>query len=203
MLTRRHLMATFAASLVPALPAYAEPDDEPFPVSRSDVLEVEYRFRRRQMEFKSKLQKGTLFADMRKKYLYYILSDDTAIRYGIGIGRAALTWEGEAVIKRKAKWPSWKPTPEMLEIYGDDPEAKWLDGIPGGLKNPLGARALYLYKNGVDTLFRIHGTNQPKTIGTASSRGCLRMINTEIIDLYDRVPVGSRIVVSRTGKLPT
>jgi lipoprotein-anchoring transpeptidase ErfK/SrfK len=200
MLTRRVLLSGLALPLGGR--AYAEIDGEPFPVFKSDINKVEYRFRRQAVKFKTKLKPGTIFVDIRKRFLYLVEGDDKATRYGVGIGRAALAWEGEAKIEKKRKWPDWKPTPEMLELYGDDPDAKWLDGIPGGLKNPLGARALYLYQNGADTLFRIHGTQQPATIGTASSRGCLRMINSEIIDLYDRVPLGTRVIVSASGKQP-
>lgn len=198
MTTRRHFILGLAT--LPFQAAFAK-SKEPFPVSASDPQLVEYRFRRREVPYQTKLPKGTLFADIRKRYLYLILGDGKAIRYGVGIGRAALAWEGEAVIKRKAKWPSWHPTPEMLNIYKSD--GPWRDGMAGGPKNPLGARALYLYENGVDTLFRIHGTHEPQTVGTASSRGCLRMVNVDIIDLYDRVPVGTRVIVSRSGKAPS
>jgi lipoprotein-anchoring transpeptidase ErfK/SrfK len=200
MLTRRILLAGLAAPLFAPNLALAEHGTEPFPVSHSDPKQVDYRFRRREVIYETDLKPGTLFADIRKRWLYLILGEGKAIRYGVGIGRAATAWEGEATIARKAKWPSWRPTPEMLKLYGDDPDAKWLDGIPGGPKSPLGARALYLYQNGQDTLFRIHGTNQPATIGTASSRGCLRMINIDIIDLYNRVPTGTKIIVSQSGK---
>ncbi len=201
MLSRRHLLAGLAAPLFGQSSAHADPGREPFPVSKSDVNEVQYRFRRREVDFEIKLPKGALFADIKKRYLYLVLGEGKAMRYGVGIGKLAQSWEGEATIKRKAKWPSWHPTPEMLQLYGDDPNAKWLNGIPGGPRNPLGARAMYLYQGNVDTLFRIHGTYQPGTIGTASSRGCLRMINVDIIDLYDRVAVGSKVIVSKTGKL--
>ncbi len=194
MITRRHVISGLAT--LPLQATLAE-GKEPFPVSQSDAQLVEYRFRRREVPYKTKLPKGTLFADIRKRYLYLILGDGKAMRYGVGIGRAALAWEGEAVIKRKAKWPSWHPTQEMLKLYKDD--GPWRDGMPGGPKNPLGARALYLYEGGVDTLFRIHGTHEPKTVGTASSRGCLRMVNADIVDLYDRVPVGTKVIVSRSG----
>lgn len=196
MITRRHLISGLATLPLQAGVAEAR---EPFPVSKSDPLMVAYKFRRREVSYETKLPKGTLFADIRKRWLYLILGNGKAMRYGVGIGKAALAWEGEAVIARKAKWPSWHPTPEMLKIYKSD--GPWRDGMPGGPKNPLGARALYLYEGGVDTLFRIHGTHQPETIGTASSRGCLRMINIDIIDLFDRVPVGTRVIVSRSGSV--
>jgi lipoprotein-anchoring transpeptidase ErfK/SrfK len=200
MLTRRLLLS--GLTLPFAGPVRAGFDDEPFPVFQSDVKQVEYRFRRQTVAFKTKLKPGTIFVDIRKRFLYLVEGDDRALRYGVGIGRAATAWEGEAVIQKKKKWPNWKPTPEMIELYGDDPDQKWLEGIPGGPKNPLGARAMYLYQNGADTLFRIHGTTQPATIGTASSRGCLRMINSEIIDLYERVPLGTRVIVSGSGEQP-
>jgi lipoprotein-anchoring transpeptidase ErfK/SrfK len=201
MLSRRQFLAGLAAPLLCPTSTRAEQGREPFPVHKSDINEVQYRFRRREVSFESTLPKGALFADIKRRYLFLVLGEGKAMRYGVGIGKLAQAWEGEATIKRKAKWPSWHPTPEMLALYGDDPNATWLNGISGGPKNPLGARALYLYQGNVDTLFRIHGTNQPGTIGTASSRGCLRMINVDIIDLYDRVAVGSKIIVSKSGKL--
>src|SRR5262249_52899179 len=116
-----------------------------------------------------------------------------AIRYGIGVGREGFAWSGAATVKSKQEWPKWFPPADMMAR--DPRAAPWADGMPGGLQNPLGARALYLWQGDKDTLYRIHGTNEPWSIGRAGSSGCIRMFNQDVIDLYDRVPEGSRVVV--------
>jgi len=126
--------------------------------------------------------------------LYWIDQKGSAMRYGIGVGKAGLEFTGQAIIQRKAEWPSWRPTNEMISREPHKYE-KFKDGVPGGPTNPLGARALYLYENGIDTYFRIHGTTQPGSIGRSVSNGCIRMINDHVIDLYDRVPVGTVVSV--------
>lgn len=133
---------------------------------------------------------GTLTINTRARRLYYSLGDGQAVEYAIGVGREGFTWKGEAQIGRKAFWPGWTPPPEMLERRPDLPTH-----MDGGLDNPLGARALYLFKGQKDTLFRIHGTNEPDTIGRAVSSGCIRMLNADVIDLYQRVAKGARVVV--------
>ncbi len=115
------------------------------------------------------------------------------MRYGIGVGRQGFGWSGAASIQRKQEWPNWNPPVEMQAR--DEKARLWAHGMPGGPENPLGARALYLYQNGRDTLYRIHGTNEPHSIGRAVSSGWSRMLNADIIDLYERVPVGTRVVV--------
>jgi lipoprotein-anchoring transpeptidase ErfK/SrfK len=120
------------------------------------------------------------------------------MRYGVGVGREeGFNFEGQATIARKAEWPDWRPTPDMIarepERYGP-----YRDGMPGGPDNPLGPRALYLYRNNKDTLYRLHGTIEPWTIGTMVSSGCVRLINQDVIDLYRRVPVGTKVVVLPT-----
>lgn len=131
-----------------------------------------------------------------KRYaLYWILPGATAVRYTVGIGRPGLYHEGEFYVGTKREWPSWTPTPEMIEREPDR-YAQFADGMPGGIDNPLGARALYLFQPGVgDTMLRIHGTNDPRTIGRAVSNGCARLVNDQIVDLYDQVPVGTRVVL--------
>jgi lipoprotein-anchoring transpeptidase ErfK/SrfK len=128
-----------------------------------------------------------------ERRLYYVLGGGRALRYGIGVGREGLALRGNATVGRKAEWPNWTPTANM--IRRDPRNLQFASGVPGGPTNPLGARALYLYRNGRDTMFRIHGTNQPRSIGQAMSSGCVRMLNHDVIDLYDRVPTGSRVVV--------
>ena len=137
---------------------------------------------------------GTIVVDARSRFLYLIESRSRARRYGIGVGRAGLAFQGSGTIARKAKWPRWTPTRGMI---AREPEkyARYADGVPGGPGNPLGSRALYLYRNGRDTLYRIHGTTRPETIGRAVSNGCIRMVNADVEDLYRRVPVGARVVV--------
>ncbi len=133
---------------------------------------------------------GAITIDTRKRKLYLSLGDGRAIEYGIGVGREGFAWKGVAQIGRKAFWPGWTPPPEMLLRRPDLPRH-----MDGGIDNPLGARALYLFKGSKDTLFRIHGTNEPDTIGHAVSSGCIRMLNADVIDLYRRVRKGLRVVV--------
>lgn len=127
-------------------------------------------------------------------YLYFIDRPGVAIRYGVAVGRDELKFRGMAEVARKVEWPSWRPTPEMIE-RSPGHYAKYADGMPGGPTNPLGARALYLYQNGQDTAIRIHGTTEPQSIGSAVSNGCIRMVNSHVIDLYNRVPLGTQVAV--------
>ncbi|MGE0749039.1 MAG: L,D-transpeptidase [Variibacter sp.] len=133
---------------------------------------------------------GTIVVDPDARYLYYVLPNGKAIRYGVTVGEEALAWSGVAKIGRLAEWPDWVPTAEIKKRMGDLP-----DRVAGGPKNPLGARGIYLYEGNKDTLFRIHGTNQPEYIGHAISSGCIRMTNEDVIDLYSRVKLGSPVVV--------
>ncbi len=131
-------------------------------------------------------QAGTIIIDTTARFLYLILEGEQAIRYGVGVGRPGSEWSGIHTVTRKAEWPDWYPPEEMRQRVPGLP-----DHMPGGLANPLGARALYLSS----TLYRIHGSNEPWTIGQAVSSGCIRMRNQDVIDLYDRVPVGTRVIV--------
>ena len=135
-------------------------------------------------------ESGTLTIDTRSRTLFLSLANGRAIEYRIGVGRQGFAWKGVAAIGRKAYWPGWTPPPEMLERQPELPAH-----LDGGLGNPLGARALYLFEDNKDTLFRIHGTNDPKSIGKAVSSGCIRMLNADVIDLYQRVETGARVVV--------
>ena len=129
---------------------------------------------------------STIIVDTANTYLYFVLGNGQAIRYGIGVGREGFTWSGRERVSRMAEWPNWRPPADMVARSPDLP-----DFVPGGLDNPLGARALYLG----DTLYRIHGTNEPSSIGTFASSGCIRMLNADVIDLYRRVSVGTQVVV--------
>lgn len=136
---------------------------------------------------------GTIVIDVANRFLYHVEEGGNARRYGIGVGRDGFRWAGTAVVGRKAEWPTWTPPSAMIRRQ---PELRqWASGMPGGEENPLGARALYLYRGGRDTLYRIHGTNAPWTIGQAMSSGCIRMVNAHVEELYERVAVGSRVVV--------
>jgi len=145
---------------------------------------------RRTVDIDRKYQPGTIVVRTRERKLYYVTERGQALRYGVGVGREGFEWGGTARISRKAEWPDWRPPKEMLERQPDLPTY-----MPGGPDNPLGARALYLYAGGRDTLFRIHGSNEPWTIGQAVSSGCFRMRNEDVIELYGRVRVGTRVVV--------
>ena len=136
---------------------------------------------------------GTIVVDTSQFYLYFVEEGGWATRYGVGVGEQGLTLKGRATIGHKAVWPSWTPTANMMRRK---PRlVQYAGGVPGGPNNPLGARALYLYRGGRDTMFRLHGTNEPWSIGTAVSSGCIRLLNDDIIDLYDRTPVGTTVLV--------
>ncbi|MFD1697668.1 L,D-transpeptidase [Roseibium aestuarii] len=136
---------------------------------------------------------GTVVVDPAAKFLYVVEPGGRAVRYGISVGRAGYSWQGEAVVGAKQVWPKWFPPAEMI---ARDPDLEiFRKGQEGGPTNPLGARALYLWQGGRDTLYRIHGTNQPKSIGWDASSGCIRLWQQDIIDLYDRVPMGARVIV--------
>jgi len=175
-------------------PAFASRDiEEPFRINPEDRQKLKQRFRRKQISYQTAEPPGTIIINPYSKYLYLILGGGQAMRYGVGVGRQGFEWSGEAVIRRKAKWPRWTPPKEMVER--DELAAKWANGMPGGPKNPLGARALYLFQGQVDTLYRIHGTFQPETIGKAVSSGCIRLINADVADLFERVQLGAKVVV--------
>ena len=149
---------------------------------------------RRQVPFAGPYRPGTIVVDIPARRLYLVEPGGVATRYTVGVGREeALNFRGSAVIGRKAEWPRWTPTPWMIKTMPR--YAAYAGGMAGGLGNPLGARALYLYRGDRDTYFRLHGTNEPETIGTAVSSGCIRLFNHDVIDLYDRVPVGAPVVV--------
>ncbi|MCK0197098.1 L,D-transpeptidase [Ancylobacter sp. 6x-1] len=147
-------------------------------------------YQRHVVEYSGTEQPGTIIVNTDKKFLYLVEDGGRAIRYGVTVGEQGLAFKGEAVVGAKKEWPTWTPTEEIKQR---------LEGVPnfvaGGPQNPMGARALYLYQNDKDTLFRIHGTNQPEYIGMAISSGCIRMLNEDVIDLYSRVPEGAHVVV--------
>ena len=183
------------------LAMYAALDDEPFPVPAVDLTEIDPRFLRREVAYATPEPPGTIVVDPAARHAYLVREAGRAIRYGVGVGKEeAFNFRGEAVVARKAAWPRWTPTAVMVrrepERYG--PVA---GGLPGGPGNPLGPRALYLHRDGQDTLYRLHGTTEPATIGTMVSSGCVRLLNQDIIDLHRRVPTGTRAVVLSASRL--
>jgi len=164
-------------------PAYSTPVDLDPSVDRTKPT-------RREVADPTGQPAGTLTINTKLRKLFLSLGDGRAVEYGIGVGRQGFAWKGEAEIGRKAFWPGWTPPPEMLARSPELPPH-----LDGSLSNPLGARALYLFQDKKDTLFRIHGTNDPASIGHAVSSGCIRMLNVDVIDLYGRVPKGTKVVV--------
>ncbi|WDR04375.1 L,D-transpeptidase [Devosia algicola] len=168
---------------------------EPYQVAGVNLRQVDPKWWRQDVPYATGEKPGTLIVDTQAHYLYLVQEGGRAMRYGIGVGREeALQFKGNASIGRRAQWPTWTPTRSMIKREPDR-YGPYAGGLPGGPTNPLGPRALYLYKNGRDTLFRIHGTTEPYTIGTNVSSGCIRLMNQDIIDLYGRVPTGTRVVV--------
>jgi lipoprotein-anchoring transpeptidase ErfK/SrfK len=173
---------------------YAAMPHERFPIPEVDFDDVDPSVLRRIVDDPTGEAPGTLVVDTRARALFLVMENAQALRYGVGVGKEGLAWQGRAVIARKAEWPRWTPTKDMI-TREPEKNAKWASGMEPGLDNPLGARALYLYRDNRDTLYRIHGTNDPSSIGTAVSSGCIRLINQDIIDLYNRVPEGSKVLV--------
>jgi lipoprotein-anchoring transpeptidase ErfK/SrfK len=165
-------------------PTMEEPPPGVFHGNTSDHLGDEYQ--RQAVYYRSQHPVGTIVVETRERHLYLIESETRALRYGIGVGREGFTWSGLLQITQKQQWPDWHPPPEMIQRQPYLP--RFMAGGPG---NPLGARAMHLG----NTVYRIHGTNAPETIGHAVSSGCFRLVNEDVIDLYDRVPVGTRVIV--------
>jgi lipoprotein-anchoring transpeptidase ErfK/SrfK len=166
--------------------AYAVPPAQPNAYQRPVMSEPEPQFRRQEVDYNGPQGPGTLVIDTPNKFLYLVEPGHRAIRYGIGVGRPGFEWAGVKTITRKAEWPGWTPPPEMIKRRPDLPAH-----MEGGPANPLGARAMYLGSS----LYRIHGTNEPETIGKAVSSGCIRMLNDDVVDLYGRVKVGTRVLI--------
>ncbi|PVB59569.1 L,D-transpeptidase [Labrenzia sp. 011] len=173
--------------------AYAPVTDGGFSLPGIQYQKFDPKYLRQVVFYPSRYPVGTIVVNPREKFLYLIQPGGRAIRYGIGVGRAGFSWNGEAEIRFKREWPKWFPPDEMIER---DPKlAKYDDGQEGGPSNPIGARGLYLWQGNKDTLYRIHSTNQPNSIGTNASSGCIRMWHQDIIDLYDRVDIGAKVIV--------
>lgn len=210
-LTRRTLLAGLPLSLTACVSAgrsslpppainpsvaamYAALSDEPHLVPAVDVSRVPPQFVRQVVAFQGPEQPGSIVVDPSRRFLYLVQENGMALRYGCGVGKAGFDYQGSAVVGRKAAWPRWTPTPNMIKL---EPEryGPYAGGVEGGLASPLGARALYLYRDGRDTLYRIHGTHEPDTIGHSVSSGCIRLFNQDVVDLHRRVPVGTSVTV--------
>jgi lipoprotein-anchoring transpeptidase ErfK/SrfK len=189
---RSFLITAFAASLPLPVSADSLYGDE-FPINKKEALEVEYPFRMRDMKFETAEPAGTIVVDQTHRFLYHVLGGGMARRYGVSVGKDSHKWSGAVTINRMAEWPVWVPAPYHLQVK---PELiKWKNGMPGGLDNPLGARAMYLYKGEVDTINRIHGGAKPEQIGNRKTAGCIAMLNVDIVHLYSQVKVGTRVVM--------
>ena len=211
-LTRRSVMASGLAALIaaparaaglasiPVGPAQASAPkaqwvvgqipDTPFNIDLINMKLVPQEFHRQVVPFTGPEPVGTIVVDAGKRHLFFVLMGGKAVRFGTAVGRAGASWHGTAIVGRKAKWPSWTPTANMRRRNPALPVRQ-----AGGPKNPLGARALYLYKDGVDTLYRIHGTNDASSIGKPASSGCIRMFNEHVFELFAEVRVGTVVVV--------
>lgn len=161
--------------------------------------DVDPAYRRADVQYATREPRGTIVVDPPHHYLYYVEGGGNARRYGIAVGGEGFGWSGVATVHSKQEWPDWYPTKEILERHPELraglKELPSGQGVPGGPDSPLGARALYLWQGNKDTLYRIHGTNEPWKIGSNVSSGCIRMINDDVIDLYDRVGIGTKVVV--------
>jgi lipoprotein-anchoring transpeptidase ErfK/SrfK len=210
MLSRRSFLASSALALAagPVLaqdaPTIEDPgalrlEISPEAVNASMTLPPDFegdyaipdRYRARVVQVAPGLVPGEIHIVPQSYHLYYVLPGDAAVRYGVAVGQEGLGWHGQASIGRKVEWPSWRPTDEMI-ARNPGRYAKYAEGMPGGPDNPLGARALYLFQGERDTAIRIHGTTDPSSIGASASNGCFRMYNSHVIDLYNRVSLGSR-----------
>ena len=177
--------------------SYGSSEDAGYALPAIPIKKVDSRFHRQTVRYETTERRGTVIVDTKSRFLYYVLGHGMAMRYGIGVGKEGFAWKGQAYIAWKQEWPSWHPPKEMAVRK---PEvARYVGkGMDPGLTNPLGARALYLFNDkGEDTLFRLHGTPEWRSIGTAASSGCIRLMNQDIIDLYNRVTPGknARVVV--------
>ncbi|WP_315797046.1 L,D-transpeptidase [Bradyrhizobium sp. SZCCHNRI3043] len=190
------LAGCMEATLSPTSDAALTPRDRQL-LSRAPYAEAQIpqQFQRHIVEYTRQEQPGTIVVDTDARFLYYVLPDRKAIRYGVAVGEEAMAFSGVATVGKLAEWPDWVPTADIQARLGPYPKR-----VAGGPANPLGARAIYLYEGNKDTLYRIHGTNQPEYIGQAISSGCIRMTNTDVADLYNHVQLGSTVVVLPPGQ---
>jgi len=172
---------------------YGAVTDAGYQLPRIPIEKVPMKYRRQIVRYDTAEKPGTIVVDTANKFLYYVMDDGKAMRYGIGVGREGFEWHGTARVALKREWPTWTPPSAMIKRQ---PELKkWANGMPPGLTNPLGARALYLFNKGGDSGYRLHGSPEWNSIGHAMSSGCIRLMNQDIIDLYNRAEVGAKVIV--------
>ena len=184
---------TDGMSMAEAAKLYGPAPDEKFPIPAVDVSKIDPKYYRRTVHYDSQEAVGTIIVDPGHYYVYRIEGDGNATRYGANVGRAGFLWSGEAYVGRKSEWPIWTPPKEMIQRQPE--AAKYAGGMAPGLDNPLGARTMYLYQNGVYTLFTIYSTSDPETIGTNLTSGCTGLLSQDMIDLYARTPVKTKVIV--------
>lgn len=172
---------------------YASRADGDWRIDTIDVAAFDPRYLRQRVAFETAEAPGTIIIDTAARHLFLVEEGGMATRYGISVGREGFGWTGEGRIGRKARWPRWTPPAEMIDR--DPSLERWRGGMPGGPRNPLGARALYIYFGDQDSLYRVHGTNEPRSIGRRASSGCFRMLNQDVIDLHARTANGAKIIV--------
>ena len=180
-------------SLADAAKLYGPAPEEKFPIPAVDVSKIDPKYYRRTVKYETDEAAGTIIVDPGKYYVYRVEGDGNATRYGANVGRQGFLWSGDAYVGRKAEWPVWTPPREMIQRQPE--AAKYAGGMAPGLDNPLGARTLYLYQNGAYTLYTIYSTSDPETIGTNLTSGCTGLLSQDMIDLYSRTPVKTKVVV--------
>jgi len=184
---------TDGMTLAEAQKLYGPVPEEKFPVPAVDVAKLDKKYYRQTVKYDSPEAEGTIIIDPSKYYVYRLEGDGNATRYGANVGRQGFLWSGEAYVGRKAEWPIWTPPREMIQRQPE--AAKYAGGMPPGLDNPLGARTLYLYQNGRYTLYTIYSTSDPETIGTNLTSGCTGLLTQDMLDLYTRTPVKTKVIV--------
>jgi lipoprotein-anchoring transpeptidase ErfK/SrfK len=175
-------------------PRYGPRKNERFQVPVDDLAGIPQKYQRQLVDYPTEHVPGTIVVDPKNRFLYLVQADGKALRYGVSVGAAGRGFSGTADVAYKQEWPRWRPTDSMI-ARAPERYKQHENGVEGGPGNPLGARAIYLFKDGQDTYYRIHGTNQPNSIGKAVSAGCIRMLNNDVIDLYERVRKGAKVVV--------
>jgi len=185
--------ATDGMSAMEAAKLYGPLPDEKFPVPAVDVSKIDPKYFRKTVRYDTKEAPGTIIVDPANYYVYRVEGDGAATRYGANVGRQGFLWSGDAYVGRKAEWATWTPPKEMIKRQPE--AAKYARGMPGGLDNPLGARTLYLYQNGAYTLYTLYSTSAPETIGTNLTSGCTGLLTQDMMDLYERTAVRTKVVV--------
>ncbi|MEP9377633.1 L,D-transpeptidase [Aquabacter sp. CN5-332] len=180
-------------SIAEAQKVYGPVPTEKFPIPAVDVAKVNPKYFRATVPYETKETVGTIIVDPSNYYVYRVEEDGKATRYGANVGRDGFRWSGDAYVGRKGEWAVWTPPKEMIKRQPE--AAKWANGMPGGLENPLGARTLYLYQNGSYTLYTIYASSDPESIGSGITSGCVGLLSQDMIDLYDRTPVKTKVVV--------